>query len=125
MLATAISERLPHTPVAAAGFNFAFETPHQQALAIDRFLDARSQDLFYYELGLTSRTGRQITHSFALAQGTLNLTYDYKPEKTTLMFNFHNNVTNGQQVRDALARFADVLREARRLADAIGGPDNR
>ncbi len=124
-LATAISERLPHTPVAAVGFNFVFEAAQGEPLAVDRFLDERGQDEFYANLGLTSRVGRQVTHSFALPQSTLNLTYEYKPERTTLMFNFHNNVTNGQQVRDALARFAGVLTEARRLSDAIDPVNNR
>ena len=118
-LAIAIAERLPHTPVAAVGFNFAFEATERAALAVDRFLDERSQDRFYAELGLTSRIGRQVTHSFALPHSTLNLTYECKPEKTMLTFNFHNSVTNVQQVRDALVRFPEVLGEARRLAAAI------
>jgi len=124
-LATAISDRLPHTPVAAVGLNFVFEAAQGAPLAVDRFLNEGGQDEFYANLGLTSRIGRQVTHSFALPQSTLNLTYEYKPERTTLMFNFHNNVTNGQQVREALARFAEVLGEARRLSDAIDPANNR
>ncbi len=123
-LATVISERLSHTPVVAVGFNFVFEA-QRTPLAVDKFLDEQGQDRFYATLGLTSRIGRQATHSFALPQSTLNLTYEYKPERTTLMFNFHNNVTNSQQVRDALGRFAEVLTQARRLADAIDPGNNR
>ena len=124
-LATAISERLPHTPVAAVGFNFVFEAAQRTVLAIDQFLDEQRQDRFYTDLGLTSRIERRVTHAFALPQSTLNLTYEYKPERTTLVFNFHYNVTNSQQVRDALASFAEVLSEARRLADAIDPRNNR
>jgi hypothetical protein len=118
-LAHAISDRLPHTPVIAVGFNFVFRTQADRRLAVDRFLDELGQDRFYADLGLAARVGRQVTHSFALPQSTLNLTYEYKPDATTMMFNFHHNVTTGQQVREALARFAELLNEARRLSNAI------
>jgi hypothetical protein len=118
-LALAISERLPHTPVIAVGFNFVFRVEADRRLAIDRFLDERRQAQLYADLGLPTRTGRQVTHSFALAPGTLNITYEYKPDETTMNFNFHHNVTGGQQVREALPTFAEHLEEARRLANAI------
>jgi hypothetical protein len=118
-LAQAISDRLPHTPVIAVGFNFVFRTEPDRRLAVDRFLNENEQDRFYSGLGLTARVGRQVTHSFALPESTLNLTYEYRPDTTTMVFNFHHNVTGAPQVRDALGRFAELLAEARRLSNAI------
>ena len=124
-LAEAISVRLPHTPVAAVGFNFAFEAEPGIHLAVDRFLNEEEQNQFYAGLGLATHTGRQVTHSFALPQCTLNLTYEYRAEATKLMFNFHYNTVNGEQVRQALAGFAEMLAEARRLARAINPDQER
>jgi hypothetical protein len=118
-LAHAISERLPHTPVIAVGFNFVFRVEANRRLAIDRFLDERGQGQLYADLGLATRTGRQVTHSFALTQGTLNITYEYKADETTMNFNFHHAVAGGQQVREVLPGFPERLEEARRLATAI------
>jgi hypothetical protein len=118
-LAHAISERLPHTPVIAMGFNFVFRVEANRRLAIDKFLDERGQGELYAGLGLATRTGRQVTHSFALTQGMLNITYEYRPDETKVNFNFHHAVTGGQQVRDVLPSFAERLEESRRLANVI------
>ena len=123
-LAMSICDRLPHTPIAAVGLNFVFQTSGETALAVDRFLDQRAQDQFYANLSLSARLGRQITHTFALPESTLNLTYEYKPEGTTLRFNFHKEVTSIQQLGEALGRFANQLAEARRLSDAIDPRNN-
>lgn len=53
-LAYAISDRLPHTPVIAVGFNFVFRTQADRRLAVDRFLDELGQDRFYADLGLAA-----------------------------------------------------------------------
>jgi hypothetical protein len=124
-LAEAISGRLPHTPVAAVGFNFVFEAEPGSHLAVDRFLNEEEQNQFYAGLRLTTRIGRQVTHSFALPECTLNLTYEYRAEATKLMFNFHYNTVNAEQVRQALAGFDEMLAEARRLARAINPDQER
>ena len=123
VIAQAIADKLPHTPVAAVGMNFVFQASRETVLAVDRFLDQPGQDQFYAALGLGTRIGRRITHSFALPENILNLTYEYKPEGITLKFNFHNDVTSTQQVHDKLGRFTDLLSESKRLLETID-PEN-
>lgn len=119
VLAEAISERLPHTPVSAVGFNFTFVADKDRRLVVDQFLNEEGQNRFYSEIGLQTRIGRVVTHSFALAESTLNLAYEYKPEDTKLRFNFHYNAINDGQVRESLARFSELLTEAERISAAI------
>ncbi len=104
-LASAIYERLPHTPVTAVGVNFAYQLEVDEGVVAFKYVDYEEQERFYRTLDLHPIPQRQIRHSFAFPNSQLNLSYEARQEVETVSFNFHHKATKYAEVRSALKSF--------------------
>ncbi|GEM_PF-1580098 len=122
-LASGINDRLSHTPVSAAGCNFAFQLEKGETFTLDDVEREESIQKLYH--GLSSEctlVGRGVRHTFSGADCTVNVSYDYsdmgkiirinfdyqhKPSMTPLKTaaeKFINNFHGAVDIRDSLVR---------------------
>ncbi len=118
-LAKAIYSKLPHTPVQAIGYNFVYQLGEDESAAAFEYVRSEEQSRFYEETGIGAVTTARIAHTFARPTGQLNLRFERGDGPAILALNFHYNVNQPQQVREAIDSFDENYTTAQALSKKL------
>ncbi len=100
-LSVSIFEKLPHTPVFAAGCNFVYKLDDEECFYINEFELTEKLSEFYEGIELKEFTSRQIRHSFSFSDYNLNISYNFSGDLRTIHYNFDYQLKDVNLIKKA------------------------
>jgi len=87
-LSSGIQEKLPHTPITAAGCNFVFKLGENEYFKIDDLEKNDTLNEFYNNLSLPELTSKNVHHTLAFEDYCLNIRYSYNGRNKIIQYNY-------------------------------------
>jgi hypothetical protein len=114
-LALGIQEKLPHTPILAAGSNFVFKLDDGETFLINKQNKDADVTNFYHDINDKAKiVSKSTRHTLGLETCSINITYEYSTEKI-IRINFD------YQKYDAMKRAATSLVDNYKYAVELSG----
>jgi hypothetical protein len=102
-----IFDKLPHTPVLAAGCNFVYKLKEKESFTISEFKLPEDASKFYKDLELNELTSKQIRHIFSFSDYNLNITYILNAESKNIHYNFDYPIKDTNLIKKASESFKE------------------
>jgi len=96
-----IFEKLPHTPVFAAGCNFVYKLDDSESFFISELETHADMSEIYNEMELKELTSKQIRHGFSFSDHNLNIFYNVSGDGKTIHYNFDYPLKNTNLIKKA------------------------
>ena len=96
-----IFEKLPHTPVFAAGCNFVYKLDDGEAFFISELEPQENALEIYDGMDLKELTSKQIRHGFSFSDHNLNISYNVAGDHKTIHYNFDYPLKDVNLIKEA------------------------